>query len=165
MLERLISQAARALVMIGGLLILAVMLVTIGDIVARWTLQTGFIGLVDITQFAVVGFAYLSMPYLFLTDGNVAIALYDKRLAPWQDSLLRLLTGVLSLGVLGVLLYYGWQRAGRVLRFWDVSQNIEIPMIAFWALILTGLLLTTIVVLLEILHTLSGLFVKSFHAD
>lgn len=157
MINRFIDVATRVLVWIGGLLILAVMCVTIGDIVARWTLSVGFLGLVDITQFAVVGFAYLSLPYVFRADGNVAIALYDDRLKPWQDACLRLLSGGLSLGVLSVLLWYGWQRAGRTLRFGDVSQNIEIPMIWFWGLILFGLAMAWVIVALSLFDTIRRL--------
>ena len=157
MINRFIDFATRVLVWIGGLLILAVMCVTIGDIVARWTLSVGFLGLVDITQFAVVGFAYLSLPYVFRTDANVAIALYDDRLKPWQDVCLRLLSGVLSLGVLSVLLWYGWQRAGRTLRFGDVSQNIEIPMVWFWGLILFGLAMAWVIVALSLFDTIRRL--------
>lgn len=157
MLKRLIDISTRGLVWIGGLLILAVMCVTIGDIIARWTLSVGFLGLVDITQFAVVGFAYLSLPYVFRTEGNVAIALYDDRLQPWQDAALRLFSGILSLGVLSVLLWYGWQRAGRTLRFGDVSQNIEIPMIWFWGLILFGLAMAWLIVALGLFETVRRL--------
>lgn len=158
MLVKIIDFITRLMVWIGGFLILAVMLVTIGDIIARWTLHTGFIGLVDITQFAVVGFTYLSLPYVFWTDSNVAIALYDERLKLWQDNALRLFSNTLSLGVLSFLLPFVWQRAGRTLRFGDVSQNIEIPMISFWGLIIVGLGLAWVIAALRVMSYLRRLF-------
>ena len=164
-MDKAIDIVTRVMVWIGGALILAVMLVTIGDIVTRWTLQTGFIGLVDITQFAVVGFAYLSLPYVFWTDSNVAIALYDERLKLWQDTALRLFSNALSLGVLAFLLPYVWQRAGRTLRFGDVSQNIEIPMIAFWGLVLLGLGLAWFITLIRVFGYLSRLIRGAPHAS
>lgn len=165
MLDRLLDALSRALVWIGGLLMLSVMVITVVDIISRWTVQTGYIGLVDITQFAVVGFVYLSLPHLFLTDGNVAIALYDKKMSKRQDAALQLLTQSLSLGILSVLFNYCLQRAERVLRYGDVSQNIEIPMIGFWLLILVGLALTLLVVFVGVIKAIAGLFGKMSDAD
>ncbi|MEL6792886.1 MAG: TRAP transporter small permease [Pseudomonadota bacterium] len=149
-IDNVLNAATMALVWIGGLLILAVMLVTIGDIIARWVLATGFIGLVDITQFAVIGFAYLALPRVFWTNANVAIELYDERLSPRSDAALRLFACLLAIGVIALLLRYGWVQAGRALRYGDVSQNIEIPMIAFWALILGGLACSGLITLVQI---------------
>ena len=151
-LNRIIDIATMALVWIGGALILGVMFVTIGDIIARWGFSKGYIGLVDVTQFAVVGFAYLSLPRVFWTDANVAIELYDDHLSVRLDALLRLFAGLLALGALGILLWYGWTQASRTLRFGDVSQNVEIPMIAFWGLILSGLAASAIVVILRLVQ-------------
>ena len=156
-LEKLIDGATMALVWIGGLLVLGVMFVTIGDIVARWVFTTGFIGLVDVTQFAVVGFAYLSLPRVFWTDSNVAIELYDARLSPRTDAALRIFAGLLALGMLILLMRYGWVQAERTARYGDVSQNIEIPMIAFWVLILSGVLVSALVVVLRLFQSLAQL--------
>lgn len=164
--KKLIDTATMALVWVGGVLVLGVMFVTVGDIIARWVFTTGFIGLVDITQFAVVGFAYLALPRVFWTDANVAIELYDARLSVRADAVLRIFSGFLALGVLAILIRYGWVQAERTLRYGDVSQNIEIPMIAFWVLILSGLVLAALITVLRLLQS-AGQFVKgeARHAD
>lgn len=139
-----------ALVWIGGLLVLGVMILTIGDIISRWAFAKGFIGLVDVTQFAVIGFAYLALPRVFWTDANVAIELYDERLSPRADAALRAFSLLLALGILGLLLWYGWIQAERTRRYGDVSQNIGIPMIGFWGLILTGVAVSGLISLLRL---------------
>ena len=148
--NKIVETATLALVWIGGLLMLGAMVLTIGDIVARWMFSVGFIGLVDVTQFAVVGFAYLALPRVFWTDANVAIELYDGRLSQRMDAALRILSLVLSLGVIALLLRYGWVQAERTLRYGDVSQNVSIPMIGFWALILTGLGVSALICLVRL---------------
>ncbi len=148
--NKIVETATLALVWIGGLLMLGAMALTIGDIGARWMFSVGFIGLVDVTQFAVVGFAYLALPRVFWTDANVAIELYDGRLSPRMDAALRILSLVLSLGVIALLLRYGWVQAERTLRYGDVSQNVSIPMIGFWVLILTGLGVSALICLVRL---------------
>ena len=157
-IKKTVEFATMALVWIGGLLVLGVVGLTIGDIIARWVFQTGFIGLVDVTQFAVVGFAYLALPRVFWTDANVAIELYDDRLSAAMDAILRLLALVLALGVLALLLWYGWIQADRTYGYGDVSQNIGIPMVGFWMLILLGLAMSALILLLNLLDTVVALF-------
>lgn len=149
-LNKIVDFGTMALVWIGGLLVLGVMFLTIGDIISRWAFATGFIGLVDVTQFAVVGFAYLALPRVFWTDANVAIELYDERLSQRMDAGLRAFSLVLALGVIALLLWYGWVQAERSMRYGDISQNIGIPMVGFWGLILTGLAVSGLISLLRL---------------
>ena len=149
-LNKTVDTATMALVWVGGLLVLGVMLLTIGDIISRWVFAKGFIGLVDVTQFAVVGFAYLALPRVFWTDANVAIELYDERLSPRADAALRAFALILAIGIVALLLRYGWVQAERTLRYGDISQNIGIPMIGFWALILGGLAMSGLICLLRL---------------
>jgi TRAP-type C4-dicarboxylate transport system permease small subunit len=149
-LNKLVNAGTMALVWIGGLLVLAVMILTIGDIISRWVFSTGFIGLVDVTQFAVVGFAYLALPRVFWTDANVAIELYDEKLSPRADAALRAVSLLLGLGILLLLLWYGWIQAERTQRYGDISQNIGIPMVGFWILILTGVAVSGLISLLRL---------------
>ena len=150
MLNKIVDIGTMALVWIGGLLVIGVMFLTIGDIITRWMFARGFIGLVDVTQFAVVGFAYLALPRVFWTDANVAIELYDERLSPRADAALRAVSLILGLGILSLLLWYGWIQAERTHRYGDMSQNIGIPMVGFWLLILTGVAVSGLISVLRL---------------
>ncbi len=156
-LNKLVDFGTMALIWIGGLLVLGVMLLTIGDIFSRWIFAKGFIGLVDVTQFAVVGFAYLALPRVFWTDANVAIELYDDRLSPRADAALRAFALFLGLGILGLLMWYGWIQAERTQRYGDMSQNIGIPMVGFWVLILTGVAVSGLISLLRLWQCMAAL--------
>ena len=129
------------------MLILCAIVITVSDVVARRLFDTGFIGLVDVTQLAVVGFAYLSMPLAFLTRSHVAVELFDHRLSSQGDAILSLVALILSISVLSILLYYGIIQAGKVIRYGDVSQNVEIPMIIFWIFLLSGAALSNVICL------------------
>ena len=131
--------------------------VTVGDVIARALFKTGYIGLVDVTQFAVIGFAYLAMPLTFLKNEHVAISLYDHRLSMRADCLLRVFANILIIAIIGVIIYYGCTQAARTLRWGDVSQNIEIPMILYWVMVLGGLALSLAVCLLQLIKNAIGL--------
>lgn len=156
-MDKVTDCLSRLMLWVGGLLVIGAVLITVGDVLTRWLFKIGFIGLVDVTQFAVVGFAYLAMPHAFRTDAHVAIALYDHRLSRCADHLLRAMALLLTLGVLAVLLYYGWVQAERTLRYGDVSQNIKIPMISFWVMILAGAAISTIICLIQLAVTVGQL--------
>lgn len=159
-MHRLTDLATRVLVWVGGALLLLAMVLTVGDVIARALFATGYIGLVDVTQFAVIGFAYLGMPFAFWRRQHVAIEMYDHLLGPRSDAILRLLGAALACAVLILLLIYGWTQAMRTLRYGDVSQNAEIPMIAFWALVLSGAALSLLMTAIQALTAVGDLLMR-----
>lgn len=156
-MTRLLDVLTRLFVWVGGALMVGVILVTIMDVFARKFLNTGYLGLVDTTQLGVMAFAYLAMPRAFLTGAHVAVELYDHRLSKRADHALKSVALILSIGVLSVLLWYGWTQAMRVLGYGDVSQNIAIPMIWYWIPLLAGAGLSWFICLLQLLQNLASL--------
>ncbi len=144
-MHKFLDLITRVPIWIGGALMIGVILITVADVFARKFFSTGYFGLVDVTQFAVISFAYLAMPRAFLTGAHVAVELYDHRLSPGADLALRCFALILSIGVLSLLLWYGWTQASRVLRYGDVSQNVEIPMIWYWGMLMCGAALSWLV--------------------
>ncbi|MEP5153030.1 TRAP transporter small permease [Planktotalea sp.] len=146
---------------IGGALMIGVIFITVGDVFARKFLSTGYFGLVDVTQLAVIGFAYLAMPRAFLTGAHVAVELYDHRLSHRADLALKSFALILSIGVLSMLLWYGWTQAARVQRYGDVSQNAEIPMIWYWGLLMGGVAFSWLVCAVQLILNLTGIFART----
>lgn len=144
-MHKFLDLITRVPIWIGGALMIGVILITVADVFARKFFSTGYFGLVDVTQFAVIGFAYLAMPRAFLTGAHVAVELYDHRLTPRADLALKSFALILTIGVLSLLLWYGWTQASRVLRYGDVSQNIEVPMIWYWGMLMCGAALSWLV--------------------
>jgi len=162
-MNKFLHLITRIPIWIGGALMIGVILITVADVVARKLFSTGFFGLVDVTQLAVIGFAYLAMPRAFLTGAHVAVELYDHRLSHRADLVLKSFALLLSLGVLSVLVWYGWTQAARVLRYGDVSQNVEIPMIWYWGLLMGGVALSWIACAGQLILGLPGLFAREKH--
>ncbi|NVK72041.1 TRAP transporter small permease [Marinomonas sp. CT5] len=147
---KLLNILTRLPIWFGGILIIGVILLTVIDVIARKFFNTGYFGLVDVTQLAVIGFAYLAMPRAFLQGAHVAVELYDDRLSRRADLILKMFALLLSIFVISILLWYGWIQASRVQRYGDVSQNVSIPMIYYWALLLGGMALSWLVCVLQL---------------
>lgn len=144
-MHKFLNLITRIPIWVGGALMIGVILITVVDVFARKFFNTGYFGLVDVTQLAVISFAYLAMPRAFQTGAHVAVELYDHRLSPRADLALKTFALILSIGVLSLLLWYGWTQASRVLRYGDVSQNVEIPMIWYWSTLMCGAALSWLV--------------------
>jgi TRAP-type C4-dicarboxylate transport system permease small subunit len=147
---KLLNVLTRIPVWFGGILIIGVIFLTVLDVIARKFFNTGYFGLVDVTQLAVIGFAYLAMPRAFLKGAHVAVELYDDRLSWRADLVLKTFALLLSIFVISILLWYGWTQASRVQRYGDVSQNVSIPMIYYWSLLLGGMALSWLICVVQL---------------
>lgn len=159
--NKTLDLLTRIPIWIGGALMIGVIVITVADVFARKFLSTGYFGLVDVTQFAVMGFAYLAMPRAFFAGSHVAVELYDHKLSERADLALKCFALILSLGVLSVLFWYGWTQAARTLRYGDVSQNVEIPIIWYWGLLMGGVVFSWIVCVVQLVLNFAGLSARA----
>lgn len=162
-MRKFLDVLTRIPIWIGGTLMIGVILMTVADVFARKFFNTGYFGLVDVTQLAVMGFAYLAMPRAFLVGSHVAVELSDHKLSEGADLALKSFALILSLGVLSVLLWYGWTQASRTLRYGDLSQNVAIPMIWYWGLLLGGVVFSWAVCAVQLILNLKSIFQGKSH--
>ena len=141
-LEKLCFGAA----LIGFIALMGAVGVTMTDIVLRPS-GGAVAGVVDIVQLLVMTGAFLALPYTFISDGHVSVDLVAQNLPPRASALLRLGAAILGTGLMALVMRYGWQSMMQQRRFGDVSQTIGIPMTWFWAPLLFGLALSSIVAL------------------
>lgn len=120
-----------------GALAIAILIVVV-DVIWRRIGDQALIGAVDLTQLCVMAAAFLSIPHAFVRRSHVVVDLLAGGLSDRGRRLLDLLGAVLSMAVLGLILYLGWGRAMEQLRYGDVSQDLAIPMIWYWGFALAG---------------------------
>jgi TRAP-type C4-dicarboxylate transport system permease small subunit len=121
--------------------------VTLADI--GLSLDDGSVaGKVDLVQLCVMAAAWLSMPLAFLEDAHVSVDLLSARLPPRARLLLKAFGSLLSVVLMALVLRYGWAAAAQQLQFGDVSQEIGIPIVWYWAPLLAGAALSILATLL-----------------
>lgn len=143
----LARRVARA-VALGGIAALGVAVgVTLLDILL--SLVGGAVpGEVDLVQLAVMAAAWLAMPLAFLDDAHVAVDLLSARLPARVTLALKGLGGLLAVALMALILRYGWVTAAQQLQFGDVSQELGIPIVWYWAPLLFGVALSIVAALL-----------------
>lgn len=102
--ERLMAWMAIAgIVMLAGAIALVVV-----DIVRRRLFGGSVIGVIDITQLCVMAAAFWSIPYAFSKKAHVAVDFLATDKAPRLRMFVALVSALLSLGLLGLILWLAW---------------------------------------------------------
>lgn len=140
-------------VAVAGVAILSLAIVlTLADIVARAVVNVSITGMIDITQLCVMAMAFWSIPYAFVRDGHVRITFATDHLPVRARATLDAVAALAGGVVIALIGWFGHERALTALQYGDSSQTIGIPMIWYWAFLLSGCVLSlaaTIVVALR----------------
>ena len=122
--------------------LLAMMLITVADVVLRAAFNLPITGTYDLVQLFLVGTVFLSIPDVFLRDRNVVIDFVDHVFGARAVDGLKLIANVLAIGFLAVLLWRMIPPALDSARFHEVSPDLSIPMDVHWALMIAGIVIT-----------------------
>jgi TRAP-type C4-dicarboxylate transport system permease small subunit len=149
-LESLLHVFCRACAWIGVAILIACALLTVADVVLRRVSGEAIPGMVDVTQLMVMTGVFLCIPYVFQQRANVEVELVHERLPMLLQRSLSLLWSVVSAVFLVAIAWYVGIAASQVLEYGDRSPTVAIPMIGYWAPILFGTIVSTVVCLLQL---------------
>lgn len=156
-LDQLLLKLTSGLAILGMCALVVAIAVVVGDIVWRRVGGGSFIGSVDLTQFSVMIAVSMAIPYAFATGGHVSVDLLTRSLSRRASRILDICASITGLIITAFLC---WLSAGRAREIWtygDVSQDLALPMIWFWAALVTGLALSALVCTIRALRlSLSG---------
>lgn len=135
-------RATRLLALAGTLALLAAVGITVVDIALR-SFSTGTVrGAVDLGQLCVMIGAMLAIPYVFVSDQQVAIDLFTEKLPVRIQTGLRVFSALLAAVFLACVFWFSLQQALVEIAGGDRSQTIGIPMAWYWAPFLIGIALS-----------------------
>lgn len=115
------------------------MLVTVADVLLRALASTPIRGTFEIVELLLACAFFLALPAAFLRDEHIVVDIVDNlrpRWVPW----LRRLAGLLGVAVMAVMAWQGWIAAKDTLVFKDVTADLAIPRIWYWAPVLAGMI-------------------------
>jgi len=122
----------------GGLAVIslvAMMMVTVADVVLRTTINYPIRGVLEIVELALTCTFFLALPASFLHDEHIVVDIVGGRVLP----LLRRIAAVIAIAVIAVLTWQGWKAAQDTLVFGDVTSDLALPRIYYWIPVLFGL--------------------------
>lgn len=105
-LPRPVALVARAMSVAAGVLLIALIMLTVADVVSRNLRDHSIVGAVDMSTMLLVAAAFLGLASAELDGKHVTVDLFEARFAPRARWALSLLRAVILLA-LGVLLTWG----------------------------------------------------------
>ena len=140
----------RSLALLAGLatasLVIAIAYVA-ADIIIRKTFSKSLVGSVDVTELVVVVCAFLSIPIAFMRHSHVAVEIVTDPLPPRVCTALDgvgSLLGAALFAIIGVLSFNPMNLSSSA---GDVSQDLAIPIVWYWAPMIGGCFLAALAAL------------------
>ena len=132
MVRKVIQRLTLSLCFVGMFLLIPMMLLTTGDVVVRTVWGRHIPGTVELSSYMLAAFILLGVAYTHQVKGHVRVSMLVSRLPERAGLILDLITTLLSLFIISILAYQGWE-VGLEER--TVSDILRIPQLPFRLLV------------------------------
>ncbi len=140
--DKVLSWILARLNMLGAVCLVGMMLLTCVDVVGRFFSHPVF-GSVELVGFMATMTVAFALPYTHQEKGHIGVELLVQTLSPKTQRLIDAGTGILSLGLFGLVAWRMIVYAQTMQKSGEVSMNLELPeyiiiyMVAFCFFIFT----------------------------
>ena len=132
MVRKVIQRLTLSLCFVGMFLLIPMMLLTTGDVLVRAVWGRHIPGTVELSSYMLAVFILLGIAYTHQVKGHVRVSMLVSRLPERAGLILNLITTLLSLFIISILAYQGWE-VGLEER--TVSDILRIPQMPFRLLV------------------------------
>lgn len=150
------ARFVSAFAYVGIAALIVTIALTVADIVWRRVVGGAFMDINDITKLCLVAAASWSIPYGFVHGTHVTVDLVAEHFPPGLRMALEVAISLTAAALLGFLLWLSWEAAQLRYLYGDVSPNLRIPMILYWGILLSGLVLAVIATLWQTAIAFAG---------
>jgi TRAP-type C4-dicarboxylate transport system permease small subunit len=141
--------AAALLAFCAGAVLVALMLVTVVDVVGRYFFNAPLAGVLDLTQIAVVAMVYLGMAWATWCGAHASISvLYDRLPEP----VARMLTRLINACSAALFFVIAWRSAVagiQIREFGQSSQLLLLPLYPLYWVVVVGCTVTALIFLVQ----------------
>jgi TRAP-type C4-dicarboxylate transport system permease small subunit len=152
--ERRFQQAARPFGLVAALILVFMMLLTVVAVLSRQLFDVPVLGLVELSELALVACIFGAMPGVFLRDENIVVDVVDHLVPRRVIHILRMLGLVLALAFLGFTAVTMIEPAWAMFSRDRYTLVLELDLYYFWIPILFGFFLASAATLWLIVHRL-----------
>lgn len=150
-IKRRLDQIVRTITLWGGgSLLLALMALTVLDVVRRYGFNAPIYGARDVAKLMLLCLVALSVAYSARTGGQVAIELFSQRLAPALRRILAIAVRLLAIPMLVVLTWQLIDSGINAGRFGEASLALLLPFAPFYTILALGMGLYALVLVVEV---------------
>jgi TRAP-type C4-dicarboxylate transport system permease small subunit len=134
----------------GGSLLLALMALTVLDVVRRYGFNAPIYGARDVAKLMLLCLVALSVAYSARTGGQVAIELFSQRLAPPMKRFLAIAVRLAAIPMLALLAWQLIDSGINAARFGEASLALLLPYEPFYTILALGIGLYALVLIVEV---------------
>ncbi|HEY0276546.1 MAG TPA: TRAP transporter small permease [Paenirhodobacter sp.] len=121
------NPARRVLAAVCGTMLMAMMGLTVCDVIGRYVLNRPLIGATELTEMMLVAVIFLGLPAVSLDRDHVAVDILTDRLPKWVQPWRELVVSVLSAAMLGVISWRIWVYAGQIAGYGGATNSLRLP--------------------------------------
>ena len=126
---------ARLCGLVAGAALVAMMLLTVADVVQRSLFNVPIRGTLEIVELLLAFTFFLALPAVFLREEHIAVDVTGPRLRP----LLKRIAEIVALALIAVLAWQGFRRALDPITAMDVTSDLSLSRLYYWIPVLAGL--------------------------
>ena len=152
--ECIFRKVAKPFGLAAALILVFMMLLTTVAVLSRQLFNAPLLGLVELSEFALVACIFVAMPGVFLRDENIVVDVIDHAVPRRVTYLLRMFGLVLTLGFLGFSAIAMIEPARVKFNRDQTTLVLEIDLFYFWIPILFGFYLASVATLWLIVYRL-----------
>ena len=134
------GRLAMACGYISAFAVAGMMLITVLDVLLRAVVNYPIRGTLEIVELLLAASFFLALPATFLRDEHIVVDMIDRKAGPRGVDVLKRIAALVSVFLLAMLAWQGWIAAQDTLVFNDVTADLAIPRIYYWAPVLVGLI-------------------------
>jgi TRAP-type C4-dicarboxylate transport system permease small subunit len=134
----MLKRTTQALSDCAAVAIAGIMLVTIADVIMKNTFHLPIKGAFEAVEFLMVCVVFLGLAEVFRSGANICVDIADHFIGARGLMALRVLGTIASVIFLSLMLWAMIDPAQDTLAFPQWTQELGIPLYAFWAPILAG---------------------------
>jgi TRAP-type C4-dicarboxylate transport system permease small subunit len=130
------------------------MLVTVADVVLRSFFGLPVRGQFELVELALAYSFFLALPAVFLRDAHLVVDAADHFVSARVRRALDIVAAVASIVVLAVMFWQMAPQALYIMRFGDMTFDLQMPKIWYAAPALAGILISAVIALLLVARDL-----------
>jgi TRAP-type transport system small permease protein len=130
--------AIPVLAALAALFLAAMVLLTVADVVLRALFGYPLRGMLELIELGLACAVFLGLPAVFLRRAHLVVDVIDQLAPPSLVRALDLVGALVSFSVLAVMAWQMFPVARNMYEFGDVTSDLSIPKIYYWAPVLLG---------------------------
>ena len=156
-MRAVLDGCERVMTMAAVVAAFAMMLLTTADALGRYLLNRPILVALEVTtNYLMIAAVFLALPYAYREGANIRVTFLVERLGGTPRLIVSYLVQILSIVYCAVLVFATFQQLRNMFTTGTLFTTVELPIWPGHALVVLGLLVVTLMMLLDLRHVRTG---------